>query len=78
MLEKDFQILGHFLEELKGDMSDWNKQTDNDHTKIYYRQEEGLPGITLYLEAVINAPLLNLFAVLGEVQLFKEWVPMLP
>lgn len=33
-------------------------------------------ALTLYLEQLIEAPLLNLFAILGEVDLFKHWVPL--
>ena len=32
--------------------------------------------MSLYLEGIINAPLLNLFTVLGEVELFKDWIPI--
>lgn len=32
--------------------------------------------MSLYLEGIINAPLINLFSVLCEVELFKEWIPI--
>lgn len=35
-----------------------------------------MKGLTLYLEAEFEAPLINLFSLLAEVQLFKSWVPM--
>ena len=41
-----------------------------------YKREEDLRFISVYIEAVINAPLMHLFAVLGEVELFTSWVPI--
>ena len=68
MLEKDFMILDHFLTELrKNDMSNWVKFSEKGSTKIFYRQDPGLKGLTVYLEKVINAPLMHLLAVLVEV-----------
>ena len=65
------------MQELKKDLGDgWTKFSDKETQKIYYKQEAGLNQLTLYLEQVIEAPLINLFAILGEVQLFKNWVPM--
>ncbi len=78
-MRKDFSIIDHFLEELKRqDLKDagWTKFSDKGDSKIYYKQEEGVKSLTLYLEDVIEAPLINLFAILGEVQLFKNWIPM--
>ena len=31
---------------------------------------------TVYMEQVIDAPILHLISVLGEVELFKSWVPL--
>ena len=70
LLKKDFQIIEEFLEQLKvKDMEEdgWKKFVDKDTQKIYYQQEPGVPSLTIYLEEVINAPLINLFAILGEV-----------
>jgi len=70
MLRKDLQIIEHFLEELKNHdlkSAGWTKFSDKGDSKIYYKQEEGIKSLTLYLEDVIEAPLLNLFAILGEV-----------
>lgn len=67
--------MDHFLEELK-DMKGWNKHTDKEDYKIYYRQEEGLKIISLFIEGIINAPLINIMALLAEVDLFNEWVPL--
>lgn len=40
---------------------------DKDTTKIYYRQEKNLRSITVYMEQVVDAPMLNLFAFLSEI-----------
>lgn len=67
--------MDHFLTELSGEMSDWVRHTEKDTTKIFYKKEEGFNGLTIYMEGVINAPLINLFSVLAEVELFKDFVP---
>jgi hypothetical protein len=79
LLRKDFSIIDHFLEELKRQHlkdAGWTKFSDKGDSKIYYKQEPGVKSLTLYLEDVIEAPMINLFAILGEVQLFKNWIPM--
>ena len=35
-----------------------------------------MKGITLYLEAEFEAPIMNIFTILAECQLFKDWIPM--
>ena len=45
----------------------WIRFTDKEDFKLYYRQETGFKGLTLYLEGTIQAPLMNIFAVLAEV-----------
>ena len=49
---------------------------DLEELKIYYKLEAGFANCTLYMEKVINAPMINLMAVLAEAQLYSEWVPM--
>ena len=48
-------------------MKNWIRFKDTETKKIFYQQEEGFKGLTIYLEGVINAPIINLFAVLAEV-----------
>lgn len=76
LLRKDYLILTEYLESIRGDMRGWTKHTDKEHRKVYYKHEKDLQGITIYLEAVIEAPMINLFTVIGEVGLFKHWVPI--
>lgn len=33
--------------------------------------------MSIYLEGIVNAPMINLMALLCEVDLFKEWVPLM-
>jgi hypothetical protein len=61
----------------EGSMPDWKKFKDKPNSKIYYKHEDGFNQLTLYIEEVLEAPMLNLFAVLGEAQLFKNWIPMM-
>lgn len=55
----------------------WDLFVTEEHKKIYFRKEPGFKVVTQYLESVINAPYKNVIALLMEVDLFKEWIPML-
>lgn len=57
-------------------MNNWNKHTDKPDKKIYYRQEQGVKALTLYIEALYECPMINLVSILAEVGLFKEWIPL--
>lgn len=59
-------------------MSKWTKFLDKPEQKIYYKKEEGLAPITCFIEGIINAPMINVLAVVGEVEHFKEWMPITP
>ena len=54
----------------------WTVYKDQEELKIKYKLEQGFANCTLYMEKVIQAPMLNLMAVLAEAQLYKEWIPM--
>jgi len=58
-------------------MPNWIRHTDKPEKKIYYRHEEGVKSMSLYIEGVIDAPLMNLLLVLAEVELFKTFIPMI-
>lgn len=77
MLTQEMEIIEDFLHEIRTNkkMKGWGKQTDTPKQKIYFRNEQGIKSITMYLEQVIDAPLLNLFALLSEIDLFKNWMP---
>lgn len=59
-------------------MSSWKKFIDNEDNKIYYKQEEGLSPITCYLEGIINASVLNVGLIMGDVEGYKDWLPITP
>jgi hypothetical protein len=75
MLRKDFQIIYECMHEIR-EMRDWTRHTDTPQQKIYYRQEKGQKTLTLYLEGLIKAPIINVVSIFAEVQLLKEWVPL--
>lgn len=77
ILRNDFRIIRDFLDELGRGMKGWTKFSESERKKIYYKQEEGVESLTIYLEANINAPLLNLFTIISEVQLFKNFIPLM-
>ena len=70
LLAKDVVIMNMFREEIKGiaDGSDqsWTRHKDTPEVKIFYKYEDGFRNCTLYMEKVINAPLINLLAIFAE------------
>ena len=76
LLRKDYLILTEYLDVIRGDMRDWTRHTDKEKIKVFYKQEKSLKTITIYLEGVVEAPMIHLFSVMGEVELFKNWVPL--
>lgn len=66
----------NFLDEQENGRLEWTRYYDLPEYKIYYRYTPGQPLCGIYLERVIEAPLVNLMAVLAEAQLYKNWVPM--
>ena len=76
-VEKDFKILNEFTKEM-ANIDKWTKFVDKADQKIYYKKEEGLSPVTCYIEGVINAPLINVITIMGEVELFKNWMPITP
>lgn len=68
MLRKDQEILQWFLGEINNIRErGWTVFKDREDQKIFYKHEEGVRSMNMYLECKIKAPLLNLFCVLGEV-----------
>ena len=74
------EILGAFREQIAGIESgsdkSWTVYKDQEELKIFYKLEEGFANCTLYMEKVINAPMINLMAVLAEAQLYDQWIPL--
>ena len=77
-LEEDVDIYKNFHENfIDNELSpDWNIYKNKPELKIYYRQEGGLNTITLYMEKVVKAPIVNTLATLAEGDLYKEWIPL--
>ena len=75
LLMKDVVILQQFREEIRaiadGSDQSWTRHKDTPDVKIFYKIEDGFRNCTLYMEKVINAPLINVLAVLAEAQLFN-------
>ncbi|TNV77941.1 hypothetical protein FGO68_gene8534 [Halteria grandinella] len=65
LLKRDAAIINDMLTQMRTGMPDYQRFKDKPHSKI------------LYVEEVFECPLLNIFAVMGEAQLFKNWVPMM-
>ena len=51
---------------------------DGEDLKIWYRKStnDGGKGLyEFYYEKCINSPVLNILLIMGECQMFKDWVP---
>lgn len=59
-------------------MSAWTRFVDKPDQKIYYKKEDGLSPLTCYVEGIINAPMINVVNIMGEVEHFKDWMPITP
>ncbi len=67
-------MFDYFFKILKDD-SDWISYYDEPIRKIKYKYEDGLNLVTCLSETIIEAPLLHVLALFGEVDLFKDWFP---
>lgn len=76
-IEKDHKTLSEFTKEMK-DMKTWTKFVDKPERKIYYKKEEGLSPLTCYIEGIVEAPMMNVITIIGEVSHYKEWMPITP
>ena len=76
-IEKDYKILAEFMGQMR-DMSSWTKFLDKPEQKIYYRKEDNLSPVTCYMEGLVNAPMINIVSIIGEVESFKDWMPITP
>jgi len=57
-------------------MGEWKKYIDEPEKKLYNKKEPGYNMVSQYLEAVLNAPYMNILLLLMEVDLMKQWVPL--
>mmetsp|Transcript_19942 Transcript_19942/g.18949 ORF Transcript_19942/g.18949 Transcript_19942/m.18949 type:complete len:133 (+) Transcript_19942:181-579(+) len=71
------KILNEFMKELDN-LNKWTKFMEKEELKIYYKKEEGLSPITVFLEGIINAPAINVLAIVGAVDCYKDWMPLTP
>mmetsp|Transcript_11310 Transcript_11310/g.11345 ORF Transcript_11310/g.11345 Transcript_11310/m.11345 type:complete len:135 (-) Transcript_11310:336-740(-) len=71
------KILSEFMKELNH-LHTWTKFLENNEVKIFYKKEEGLSPLTVFIEGMINAPVMNVIAIVGTVDLYKDWMPITP
>ena len=68
MLREDFKIIEEMLaKEMQGNLDGWQMYKDKPKSKIYYKIEDGHPIVTVYAEQVVEAPLINIAALIAEV-----------
>eukprot|EP00349_Pseudokeronopsis_sp_Brazil_P001029 CAMPEP_0202963002 /NCGR_PEP_ID=MMETSP1396-20130829/7011_1 /ASSEMBLY_ACC=CAM_ASM_000872 /TAXON_ID= /ORGANISM="Pseudokeronopsis sp., Strain Brazil" /LENGTH=221 /DNA_ID=CAMNT_0049683889 /DNA_START=94 /DNA_END=759 /DNA_ORIENTATION=+ len=76
-LEKDMKILHEFMKELST-LNTWTRFMDSPDVKIFYKKDEQLSPITVYIEGIINAPLVNVLAIVADPEGYKDWMPITP
>ena len=68
MLREDFKIIEEMLsKEMAGNLDGWHRYKDKADTKIYYKVEDGHPIVTTYSECIVEAPIINIAALIAEV-----------
>jgi hypothetical protein len=65
-LRKDFKIMSETLEELKSGMPDWSRFRDTPDYKVYYKMEPGITTMSIFMEGLIKAPVMNALTVMAE------------
>ena len=59
------------MEEIQNlDSRGWILYKNQPAKKIYYKHDESLNTISLYFEGVVEAPMMNLLAILAEIELY--------
>lgn len=49
---------------------------DEPNKKLYTKQEEGMKFLTTYMESIVNTNYINILSLLHEIDLLKDWAPM--
>lgn len=57
------------------DLNGYTEFINKEDRKVFYKMEDGFSTMTIYIEGTINAPMINLFAILCEIDLFPLWIP---
>ena len=52
------------------------KYKDTDEMKIYFIPPDNDGNCSYFSSVMLDAPLMNVCAILAEAQLWKEWVPL--
>ena len=65
-LRNESRILKETIDELNGPMGDWSRFKDTRDYKVFYKMEPGVTSLSVYMEGTVNAPVLNVLAVLAE------------
>lgn len=65
------------LSEIQSHKKEWQRYTDLEHEKVYYRQDKGTKFHTTYIETLVKAPMLDVISVLSEVSSYKDWVSVI-
>ena len=69
-LKSDLEVREHSLNIIKylkeGNDEGWNKFTNYESIKVFYKKDEAHSLYTFYLEKLIKAPIFNVVSVLAE------------
>eukprot|EP00347_Sterkiella_histriomuscorum_P011191 403373399 len=53
----------------------WTSYYDEPTRKVKYKYEDGLKLVSCLSEAIIDAPLIHVLSLFGEMDMFKDWFP---
>ncbi len=72
-MHEDKELFTYFFEQIKE--SDWVSYYNEPTRKVRYKYEQGCNLVSCISEAIIEAPLVNVISLFGEIDMFKDWFP---
>lgn len=74
-LREDRELFNYFFKELSNPDVAWTTYFNEPKRKVAYKYEDGMKLVSCMAECEINSPLINVLALFGEIDLFKDWFP---
>ena len=76
-LRHDYANITNFLRSDEQQSFDaWTRHKDSPGYKIFYKYVPDHPICSVYIERIVEAPILNIMALIFECDLYKDWVPL--
>ena len=70
----DRELFDYFYKQVDSAAS-WTSFYDEPTRKVKYMYEDGCSLVSCLSEAIVDAPLVDVLSLFGEVAMFKDWFP---